>query len=39
MRTEDMMRDPTQFIPAWKGEYEPAQGMLDFQEKWNKYQQ
>lgn len=37
MKTEDLMRDPTQFVPAWLGEYEPAPGMLDFEEKWKSF--
>lgn len=34
MRTEQMLQDPTCFAPAWKNAYTPAQGMLDFEEKW-----
>lgn len=31
------MCDLTQFVPAWRGEYEPAPGMLDFEEKWKSF--
>ena len=34
MRTEDMMKNSSAFIPAWMGKWEPDPHMLDFEEKW-----
>ena len=37
MRTEEMMRAPDAFRPAWMGEWEPDPRMLDFEEKWRAF--
>lgn len=37
MRTEALLRDISQFEPLWKGKWEPAPGMLDFEEKWEAF--
>ena len=37
MRTEELLKDISQFVPAWKGQWEPAPGMLDFEEKWDAF--
>jgi len=37
MKTEDMLRDPSRFVPAWQGEWQPHPAMLDFEEKWRAF--
>lgn len=37
MKTEELLKDLSQFVPAWKGDWEPAPGMLDFEEKWEAF--
>lgn len=37
MRTEELLQDISRFEPAWKGDWEPAPGMLDFEEKWEAF--
>ncbi len=37
MKTEELLLDIQQFVPAWKGAWEPAPGMLDFEEKWDAF--
>lgn len=37
MKTEEMMKRPENFTPAWKSEWEPDARMLDFEEKWKSF--
>lgn len=37
MKTEIMMQNPEQFVPKWEDQWEPAPGMLDFEEKWEAF--
>lgn len=37
MRTEQWYENPSLFVPKWLGEWEPAPGMLDFEEKWEAF--
>lgn len=37
MTTEQLLQDISKFEPAWKGHWEPAPGMLDFEEKWEAF--
>lgn len=37
MRTEELMKDVSKFVPEWKGKWEPDPRMLDFEEKWKAF--
>ncbi len=37
MKTEALLLDMDSFVPAWKDQWEPAPGMLDFTEKWKSF--
>lgn len=37
MTTEQLMQNLDKFTPAWTGSWEPAPGMLDFEEKWDSF--
>ncbi len=37
MKTEDLLQDLSRFVPAWKNDWTPAPGMLDFEEKWESF--
>ena len=37
LTTEELLKNPDAFVPAWRGKWEPAPGMLDFEEKWESF--
>ena len=37
MRTEELLQDISKFIPVWYNQWQPASGMLDFEEKWESF--
>ncbi len=37
MRTEELLKNPSTFVPLWKGKWEPSPDMLDFEEKWTAF--
>lgn len=37
MRTEELLSDISRFNPIWADDWQPAPGMLDFEEKWESF--
>ena len=37
MKTEEMLKNPSAFVPAWANEWQPHPDMLDFEEKWREF--